>query len=54
MKQLTATMIEIIEELGQIPMETIENVAELKAELKEAGYISYLDASTDYLIVEKE
>lgn len=53
MKQVTSTMLEIIEELGQIPMSTIENVAELQAELKEAGYISYLDASTDYLNVEK-
>lgn len=53
MKQLTATMKEIIEELGQIPMETIENVSELQTELKEEGYISYLDESTDYLIVER-
>ena len=53
MKQVTSTMLETAEELGGIPMGTIENVAELQAELKEAGYISYLDTCTDYLIVEK-
>lgn len=50
---LNQMTLEIIEELGQIPMETIENVAEFQEELKKAGYISYLDSSTDYLIVEK-
>lgn len=54
MKQITATMMEIIEEIGKISMETIENVAGLQAELKKEGYISYLDASTDYLIVERD
>jgi hypothetical protein len=50
---LNERMMEIIEELGKLRMEDIENVAELQAELKKAGYISYVDASTDYLIVEK-
>lgn len=52
-KQLTNTMIEIIEELGKIRIETIENISELKKELETAGYTTYLDASTDYLIFEK-
>ena len=53
MKQVTSTMLEIVGEQGGIPMGIIENVAELQAELKEAGYLSYLDTCTDYLIVEK-
>ena len=51
---LNQRTLEIIEELGRISMETIENVAEFQAELKAAGYISYLDASTDYLVIEKQ
>jgi len=50
---LTERMMEIIEETGKLRMQDIENVAELQAELKAAGYVSYVDASTDYLIVEK-
>jgi len=50
---LNQKTLEIIEEIGKIPVETIENVAEFQAELKEAGFISYLDSSTDYLIVER-
>ena len=53
-KQITSAMLEIIEELGSIPMEFIENVASLQEELRGAGYISYLDTSTDNLIVEKD
>jgi len=51
---LNERTLEIIEELGKIPLETIENLGEFQEELKEAGYISYLDPSTDYLIIEKE
>jgi len=50
---LNDRMMEIIEETGKLRMQDIENVAELQAELKAAGYTSYVDASTDYLIVEK-
>lgn len=49
----TQRELEQIEELGKIPVSTIEDLAEFKAELKEAGFISYLDPSTDYLIIEK-
>ena len=49
---LTERMMEIIEETGKLRMQDIENVAELQAELEAAGYTSYVDASTDYLIVE--
>jgi len=41
MKQITSIMMEIIEELGQIPMETIEDVAELQEELKKAGHTGH-------------
>ena len=50
---LNERTLEIIEELGKLPIEGIEAVGELQEELKASGYISYLDASTDYLIVEK-
>lgn len=50
---LSERMLEIIEENGKIRMQDIDNLAELQAELKKAGYTSYVDASTDYLIVEK-
>ena len=45
---------EIIEETGKLRMQDIDNIAELQEELKVAGYVSYIDASTDYMIVEKE
>lgn len=51
--ELTSTALEIIEELGKLPVSTINNLGKLQTELAEAGYVSYLDASTDYLIVEK-
>lgn len=50
---LNQRTLEIIEELGKIPVSTIDNLAELQVELKDAGYISYLDSTTDYLVVEK-
>jgi len=46
--------LEIIEELGKIPVSTIENLEEFRNELYELGYISYLNSSTDYLIISKE
>ncbi len=51
---LNEKTIEIIEEIGKVPVSTIKNLGEFQSELRDAGYISYLDASTDYLIVEKE
>ena len=53
MRKVTSAIMEIIEEPGKIPMEAIENVAELQAELREAGYISYLDTRTDHLVIER-
>lgn len=50
---ITERMMEIIEEIGKLRMENIENLAELQKELKNVGYISYVDQSTDYLIIEK-
>ena len=50
---ITERMLEIIEETGKLRMQDIENVQELQVELEKAGYNSYIDASTDYLIVEK-
>ena len=50
---LNEKLLEIIEETGKLRMQDFENVAELQAELEKAGYASYVDASTDYLIVEK-
>ena len=52
-KMLSDQTKELIEELGKIPMETIENVEKLQAELESEGYISYLSPDTDYLVVEK-
>jgi len=52
-EMLTERMLEIIEEAGKIRIEDIENLAGLQAELTAAGYTSYVDASTDWLIVEK-
>ena len=52
--ELTPLALEIIQELGQLPVDDINNLGKFMAELKEAGYISYLDASTDYLIVERQ
>jgi hypothetical protein len=51
---LNNRMMEIIEEIGKLRMQDIENIAELQEELKKAGYNSYIDSSTDYLIVKKE
>jgi len=50
---VTEKMLEIIEELGKLPVSTIDNLGETMKELRKKGYISYLDESTDYLIVEK-
>ena len=52
MKQITERMMEMIEEMGKIPVWKIENLEELQEELDKMGYNSYLDDSTDYLIVE--
>lgn len=51
---LNEKLLEIIEETGKLRMQDIENVAELQAELEEAGYDSFVDASTDFLVVEKD
>jgi len=50
---LNERMLEIIEETGKIRMQDIDNLAELQGELGRAGYVSYVDMATDYLIVEK-
>ena len=50
---LNEKLLEIIEETGKLRMQDIKNVAELQSELKAAGYDSFVDSSTDYLIVEK-
>ena len=50
---LNKKIIEIIEGTGKIRKEDIIDIAELQAELNKAGYISYLDPSTDYLIIKK-
>ena len=50
---LSEKLLEIIEETGKLRMQDIKNVAELQSELKAAGYDSFVDSSTDYLIVEK-
>ena len=52
-KMLNQRTLEIIEETGKIPVSTVDNLEKLQRELKAAGYVSYLDASTDYLVVEK-
>jgi H2-forming N5,N10-methylenetetrahydromethanopterin dehydrogenase-like enzyme len=48
-----ARLIEIAEELGKVPVSSISDLATTIADLKELGYTAYLDASTDYLIIEK-
>lgn len=53
-RQVTQRTLEIIGVMGRLPMSTIDNLAGLQKELREKGYISYLDSSTDWLIVEKE
>ena len=53
-KILNQRTLEIIEEMGKLPVSTIDNLSEFQEELRNAGYIGYLDASTDYLIVEKQ
>ena len=50
---ITERTLEIIEEMKKIPVSTIYNVGEFQEELSKLGYVSYLDDSTDYLIVEK-
>jgi hypothetical protein len=50
---LNQRTLEMIEELGKVPVSSIDNISELQEELSKAGYVSYLDASTDYLIVEQ-
>lgn len=54
MQSKYARLLEIAEETGEVPVATIDNLTETIAELKQLGYIAYLDASTDYLIVEKD
>ena len=51
---ITQRTLEIIDEMGKIPVSTIDNVGEFKEELSKLGYVSYLDDNTDYLIVEKD
>ena len=51
---ITQRTLEIIDEMGKIPVSTIYNVGEFQEELSKLGYTSYLDGSTDYLIVEKD
>lgn len=51
---LNKRTLEIIEETGKLPVSGIEDLGTFQAELKAAGYTSSIDASTDYLIVEKE
>lgn len=48
-------LLENAEELGKVPVSTIDDgdLEELKKELKEKGYVAYLDASTDNLIIEE-
>ena len=53
-KMVTQGTLEIIEELGKLPLFTIDDLAGFQKELREMGYISYLDPSTDWLIVEKD
>ena len=51
---ITERTLEIIEEMKKIPVSTIYNVGEFQEELSKLGYTSYLDETTDYLIVEKD
>jgi hypothetical protein len=51
--EISRHMIEMIEELGKINVQYIDNLGKLIAELKDMGYMAYLDESTDYLIVER-
>lgn len=44
-----AKAIEILTEVGSLPVEAIDNLGEFIDELKALGYIVELDASTDYL-----
>src|SRR5690554_4005667 len=50
---LNNSTLALIEELGKIPVSEIENLKAFMDELEKAGFDSYLDPSTDYLIVEK-
>lgn len=43
--------IEIIEEIGKIPMSTIDNVEQFISELDLLGYSYELSPNTDYLLV---
>jgi hypothetical protein len=52
-KQVTERALEIIEECGELPVSTIDDLGKFQEELEQLGYVSYLDASTGYLIVEK-
>ena len=47
-------VLELAEELGKIPMWTIDDgdLKGLRDELEALGYNSYIDSSTDYLIIE--
>ena len=50
-----SNVLELIEELGKIRMEDIdsEDLERLQEELQEAGYETYVDDTTDYLIGER-
>lgn len=45
-------LLEIIEELGKIPMETIDNLDELWSVLESMDYNVSISPDTNYLIVE--
>ena len=47
-----SNVLELIEELGKIRMEDIDSsdLERLQEELQEAGYETYVDATTNYLI----
>jgi hypothetical protein len=51
---LNERTLEIIEETGKIRTQDIEDIATFQKELEEAGYSSYLDPSTDHLIIVKK
>ena len=51
--KITKRLLEIIEELGKVPVAGIDDLAGTIAELQARGYTAYLDPSTDYLCVGK-
>lgn len=50
---LNERMLEMIEEIGKLPLETIDNLNELQKDLEKLNYTSYVDENTDYLIIKK-